>query len=87
MRNQQYTFSRHSAVEQEVIVTAIKIALYIFTRFLIHTNTRSIEAEQQVCSKTPTPETCLQNLCAYKMWILSNSWATGWPIQLITYWL
>ena len=49
----------------------------------IHHNTRSIEAEQQACSKTPTPEISLQNLRAYNMWILSNSWATGWRMQLL----
>jgi len=42
-------FAANLAVEQEVIVAAIQIAL------LIYTNTRSIEAEQQVCSKTPIP--------------------------------
>jgi len=25
----------------------------------------------------------VQNLRAYKTWILSNSWATGWRIELI----
>ena len=28
----------------------------------MHHNARSMEAEQQVCSKTPTPEISLQNL-------------------------
>jgi len=32
-------------------VNAIKIPLYVYT-LLTYTNTRSIEAEQQVCSKT-----------------------------------
>jgi len=26
----------------------------------------------------------VQNLRAYKTWILSNSWAAGWRIELIT---
>jgi len=64
-------------VQQEVIVTAIKIAFFVFTR-LWYTPWRTFnEAEQQVCSKTPTPEISPQNLRAYKMWVLSNSWATG----------
>jgi len=49
-----------------------------------YTNTRSIEAQQLVCFKTPTPEVGLQNLRACKVWILSNAWATGRRMQLIT---
>jgi len=48
------------------------------------TNTRSIEAKQQVSSKIPTPEAGLQNFRAYKMWILLNSWATGWRAPPMT---
>jgi len=32
--------------------------------FLMYTNTRAVEAEQQLCSKTLTPELGLQNLRA-----------------------
>jgi len=35
------------------------------------------------CSKTPTPEIGLQNVRAYKIWIMFNSWATGWRMQLV----
>jgi len=38
-------------------------AFYIYTT-LTYTNTRSIEAEQRLCSKTPTAEVGLQNLRA-----------------------
>jgi len=38
------------AVEQEVIVNAIKIVLFYIYMLLTYTNTRLIEAEQQVCS-------------------------------------
>jgi len=37
-------FSANSAVEQEVIVAAMVIALFIYT-LLMHTNARSIEAQ------------------------------------------
>ena len=43
------------AVVQDVIVTAIDCAFYIYT-LLMYTNTRSIEAEQLVCTKIPTPK-------------------------------
>jgi len=84
MQDQKYAFSSqycswtrcHSERHRDC-------ALYIYT-LLTYTNTRSIEAEQQVCSKTPTPKVGLQNLRAYKMWILSNSWTTGWRMQLET---
>jgi len=33
----------------------------------MYTNARSIEAEQKVCSKTPTPEIGLQHLRAYSL--------------------
>ena len=36
-------------------------------------------------SKTPSPEVVPQNLRTYTPWILSDSWATGWRMQLITY--
>jgi len=55
------------AVEQEVIVTAIKIALFNYIYALLtYNNTCSVEAEQKVCSETPTPEVGLQNLLAKK---------------------
>jgi len=44
----------------------------------MYTNTRSIKAEYRLCFKTMTPKVGLQNLRAYKTWILSNSWATSW---------
>ena len=43
-------FAANIAVVQDVIMTAIDCAFYIYT------NTRSTEAEQLVCSKTPTPK-------------------------------
>jgi len=48
-------FAANIAVVQDVIMTAIDCAFYIYT-LLIYTNTRSTEAEQLVCSKTPTPK-------------------------------
>jgi len=44
----------------------------------MYTTTLSIEAQQRLCDKTPTPEVGLHNLRAYKPWILSDSWATCW---------
>jgi len=44
----------------------------------MYTTTLPIEAQQRICDKTPTPEVGLHNLRAYKTWILSDSWATGW---------
>ena len=35
---------------------------------LMYTSTRLIEAEQHICSKTPTPEVSLQNLGACRRW-------------------
>jgi len=73
-------FAATIVVVQDVIVTAIDCAFYIYT-LLMYTNTRSIEAEQIVCSKTPTPEIGLQNVCAYKMRILS-SFLSDWLTSL-----
>jgi len=44
----------------------------------MYTITLSIEAQLRLCDKTPTPEVGLHILRAYKTWILSDSWATGW---------
>jgi len=38
-------FAANIAVEPEMIVAAIMIAMFIFTRFARHINIRSIEAE------------------------------------------
>ena len=65
--------------------TPLPLRFYICT-LLMYTNTRLIEAEQQVGSKTPTSEVgFLENLRAYKTWtlLLSNFWATNWRMQLI----
>jgi len=63
-------------VKQEVMVTAIKIALFVFTRLWYTPQNTFNRSRAANCSKTPTPEISLQNLRAYKMLILSNSWAT-----------
>ena len=42
-------------------------------------------SEVATCFMTTTPEAGLQNLRAYKTWILFNSWATGWRITLLNW--
>jgi len=65
--------SANSAVEQEVIVAAVVIALFYLHASDVHQHTLT-EAECD-CVKTPTPEVGLQNSRAGKtcVWNLSNS--------------
>jgi len=68
----------NNAVEQEVIVAAIVIALFIFTRFW-YTLTHFQSKQSSNFAQRPTPQGLLQNLHAHNTWILlsSNSWATN----------
>ena len=64
-------FAANIAVVIIVIVAAIMIAfLYL----------HASDVHQHAFKRSR-----VQNLRAYKTWILSNSWATGWQIKLITW--
>ena len=78
MLDQQHSFSSQYCSGARSHRGRHEDCTFVFHTFDIgYTNIHSTKAEQQVCSKTPTPEISLKNLRAYGMWILSNSWATG----------
>jgi len=78
----QHFFSANGAVEQEVIVVAMVIALFYLHASDVHQHTFN-RSRVRLCVRTPTPEVGLTNLRACKTWSLSNSWATGWRMQPI----
>jgi len=65
-------FSANSAVQQEVIVAAMVIALLYLHASDVHQHTFN-RSRVRLCVRTPTPEVGLQNLRACKTWNLSNS--------------
>jgi len=73
-------FAANTAVEQIVIAGASRLRfLYCIYMIRMFTNTtRSMEAEQRLCSKAMTSEVCLlQYFRGYKKWIPLSSkfWA------------
>jgi len=67
MQNQQYDFSSQYCSWARSHRDRLQDCTFYTYIILRYTNTRSIEAEKQTRSKTPTPEVDLQNLRAYKM--------------------